>query len=505
MRRGMSIVVGILCLEAVSVSFAARPVARWDVVPDQVFAGRFQAGVCAFHMAGVKVEFRLGDRLLHTAERPTLNDQSGVWEFWCPLEAAEHRDGPLELSARAIPLVDGEPHHDLPTLTLYANAKGTLTVARTNWVDAVNGDDANPGTAEAPYRTLAAAVIQTPAGGVINLRAGHYTSNGLNGGHQRPYWTTIQAAPGVARDDVEIGPGRPSTQRLRWRNVTLACDFEGKHFSILNGENGKHLVWLDDCKAYNKKGRWAGGVQTLGNRYIAYITGGITTEMGNGPSAALIRNHTIDTITSDAWTGGWKLVVNSVCRHIHPGKTGAHPDFHQSYAVAPDWIEDVILYNVRGLECVSQGLFGSRLRHAAFVNVLFKKGDTAMLSQYSGPMENVLFLHLTIPNQSWLWREGYTPVDVHMANSLLLNMSGGDRTGLTVAGNHFMDAAKAAGTEVTTGDPRFRAPASHDYRLQPDSPARGMARPLQCVPADIDGVPHPTTGRNRGCFANAPE
>jgi len=32
---------------------------------------------------------------------------------------------------------------------------------------------------------------------------------------------------------------------------------------------GKAIVWVDDCKTYNKKGRWGGGGNVFGNRYEA--------------------------------------------------------------------------------------------------------------------------------------------------------------------------------------------------------------------------------------------
>jgi hypothetical protein len=497
-----------MLLAAVVPLHAARPVARWDVVPDQRITGVFKAGVCAFHVSGVEVEFRVDGRLVHTARRPTMNDRTGVWEFWLPLAAADYPDGPLTIEARAVPLAAGHPAYDLPPLTLHANGGGTLSVAVTNWVDAVNGADTNPGTETAPFRTLAQAVQRTPSGGTVNLKPGSYFSQTLGGGSARPYWTTIQAAPGVERDAVEIAAGRPGTQRLRWRNVTLFCDVSGGGYTtILIGENGRHSVWLDNCRACNKQGRWAAGSTTFGNRYVAYVTGGVTEQMANGPGGSLIRGHLLQAIASDAWTGSERLVVNCACRDIDPGDTGAHPDFHQSYAVEPEWVENVILYNVRGTECVSQGLFGSRLRHSAFVNVLFAKGDTVMCSQYSGPMENVLFLHLGIVRQTWLWRDGYTPVDVQAINGIFQNMSGypGDGSaGLRVDHNHFVDASRASGSNATTGDPRYRDPAANDFRLAPDSPARGNGTTLQCVPADIDGFPHPAAGRNRGVHADPP-
>ncbi len=48
-------------------AMAARPVARWDVIPDQVFDGTFEIGVCALHLDGVSVEFSVGGKPLATA------------------------------------------------------------------------------------------------------------------------------------------------------------------------------------------------------------------------------------------------------------------------------------------------------------------------------------------------------------------------------------------------------------------------------------------------------
>jgi hypothetical protein len=102
---------------------------------------------------------------------------------------------------------------------------------------------------------------------------------------------------------------------------------------------------------------------------------------------------------SDVWTGS-SVVINSHAYDVNGGPTDAHPDFHQSYAVAPDWVEvcmyfevvsyslvviqNVILYNCKGYNITAQGLFGSRIRNSAFVNVLIEKVNTVMYSQYSG-------------------------------------------------------------------------------------------------------------------------
>jgi len=143
-----------------------------------------------------------------------------------------------------------------------------------------------------------------------------YSAQGLGGGKQRTYWTAIAAAPGVHRDDVETGPSRTGTDKLRFRNVTLYSDPPGRAYNtILSGENGSTIVWLDDCRMYNRKGRWDGGGVVFGNRYVGYVTGGITTEMDNGPGGVLVRNHKIHKITSEALTSA-RTAINVEVRDI---------------------------------------------------------------------------------------------------------------------------------------------------------------------------------------------
>ena len=71
-----------------------------------------------------------------------------------------------------------------------------------------------------PLKTLKAAVAKAADGGTIYLKASKgYSANGLGGGLKRNYWTVITAAPGVNRDDVELEPGRPGTDKLCFRKA----------------------------------------------------------------------------------------------------------------------------------------------------------------------------------------------------------------------------------------------------------------------------------------------
>ena len=490
-------------------AFAARPVARWDVIPDQRFEGVFEAGVVAFHKEGVKVEFSVNGKPVATVVNPALNPRVKVWEHFVALKASDYKDGKITLQARAVSLSKTAPEsYELPELSLYANSKKSLSVAKIIWADSASGNDSNAGTEAKPMQSLGAAIRACPDGGTVNLKAGAYSVDGIRA-QGRAFWTTIQPAPGVAREQVEIEGGRPSSDFLRFKDVVIFIDHEGGYRTILVGDGNSptRVVWIDNCVMTNKKGRWAGDTSPFGNGYPAYVTDGVMRDLNNG-GGMLARGLRIEKLGSDAWSGGGKLVVNCAVDDIDAGSTGAHPDFHQSYAPAPNWVEDVILYNVRGYRGKCQGLFGVRLRNAAFVNVEFQKLEGPYYSQYSEPMENVLFLHSTIIDQSWLWRDSYRPTDVVFMNNLVLNMgqmngADTDPSRLFVSNNHFVDAARTWGESHSSGDPLFRDPSKDDYRVREDSPAASGAAPLQCVPADIDGVPHnPAKPRAKGAHVS---
>lgn len=492
------------------------PVAAWDVVPHQVIRETLCAGVVAFHRSALTVEFRVQasgaavPAWSRTVTEPTLNPQVNVWEYWCSIDPATLPDGAFSVQARVFPTGHPEAVKELAPLPLFANAKGTLPPGREVIVDAAHGDDAQPGDAGKPLRTLKAGLAAAGVGGRVLLRPGSYSAQALGGGMKRAYWTTVTAAPGISADAVEITPGRPGTDKLRFAGVTLAADPAEKGYNtILAGEQGKSEVWLDGCRIVCKKGRES-GTDFSGNVYPAYITGGETMDLANGPAARLMRGHRIRRICSDAFTSV-AVAVNCTVDEIDRGGTAAHPDFCQSHVASPDQYKSFILYNCRGLRCSSQGFFGLNLRDSAFVNCLFVKypPNSPMLSQYSGRMENVLFLHLTLPNQAWNWRgKGALTRDVWFLNSIVPAMSAGDPAwlaGIRVADTHFILGAKPYGAQLlgdqaTQGAAAFADPAAGDYRLLPDSPAAGTAQRLPCVPADIDGTPWPAGKANRGCL-----
>ncbi|NLF32850.1 MAG: hypothetical protein GX591_18430, partial [Planctomycetes bacterium] len=187
-------------------------------------------------------------------------------------------------------------------------------------------------------------------------------------------------------------------------------------------------------------------------------------------------------------------------------RTEWHPDFHQAFAPSPDWCENMIMYNVKAFNCRAQGFFGHRLRNSAFVNVVYEKSADAYASQYDDLLVNDLWMHVTLVDQTWHWRND-VPLDADACgvyNCVFGSMDildGADTSGIEIDYNHF-SGTSSMGTHKTTGDPQFVNPSADNYELSSNSPAYHTGKYLQCVPADVDGVPYNTSGRNKGCFAS---
>lgn len=515
------LILALLALSLAAADEAAAPppppIAAWDVVPHQIITAPFQAGVVAFHLRPLAVEFALTvagrDEPLRreTVTAPTFNAQVGVWEYWLAIDPAQIPDGPFAVTATVRVADAPAVARALDPLPLYANAGGTLVLGTTVHVDGEKGDDAQPGTAEQPKRTLKSGVVAAGDGGRVLLAPGSYPADGLGGGMKRQYWTTITAREGAAREAVVITPGRPGTDKLRFAGLTLASDpAEPKYHTLLAGEQGRSVAWFDDCVFTCRKGREF-ACNVTGNGYRTYITGGETIELSNGPSATLMRGHRIRSICSDAFSSV-RAAINCTVDEIERGKTEAHPDFCQSHVGKPDEYKSFILYNCRGLKCSSQGLFGLNLRDSAFINILFVKhpDNSPVSSQYTGRMENVIFAHMTFPNQVWHWRgkEALTR-DVHFVNNIVASMSvSADpawMAGFRFSHNLFLGGSKGYGAvtpgdEARSGAAGFADPAAGDWRPAADGPAAGSALPLTCVPADIDGKPWPDGKPDRGCL-----
>ena len=92
----------------------------------------------------------------------------------------------------------------LLTISLFSLAATTTATAETYYLDAVNGDDTNPGTSELPWQTLSKAKSTVTGGNTVIVR------DGLYGTYSEAYvdrtdWVTYQAETGHNPELTKIG------------------------------------------------------------------------------------------------------------------------------------------------------------------------------------------------------------------------------------------------------------------------------------------------------------
>lgn len=495
--------------------FAGRPVARWDVIPYQRVSSVFKAGVVAFHEKDVRVEFSVNGKKAHVALKPEFNGRTKVWEFVFPFDATKYPDGLVKLGAKAI--VEGEEAFTLPEVELYANAKKTQGVRKAAWVDPKNGNEFADGTAENPVKTIKQGIQRCGDGGTVYLMPGTYQAKLIGGGKDRKFWTRILPAKGVKRSQVKIAGGRTGTEKLHFINCELFCDVSDGYGTVIMGEGGQTMAWFDNCRIYNKQGRYAGTTSPFGNRLRAFVTGGVTEDITNGPNGELVRNHEVRSIADNAFAGNDCMVVNTKVHDIDATGTTMDPNFFNGFATGANWVGDVIFYNVQATDCKAQALAGQRLRDSAFVNLsLAATSGESVYSRFSEEMENVLFAHITLVDQSWQWmqtkngRGNFKPKDVRMFNNVFRKMEGfetGDGSqGLLVRGAAYY-GTDAAGKSAVFGEKaveiarQFPCEADGNFALPEGSVAVTAGISLQSVPTDINGVPYPDGDRPCGAYA----
>ena len=415
-------------LAALPASAARRPVAQWDVVPFQRVQKPFQAGVVAFYDKPFTVEFSVNGRKVAVADKATLNARTKVVEHWFTLDPAQFspdklRENELRLGAKAV--AEDGTSHALPEIVLYWDGDRALGSTKTIWLDPKEGIDYSEGTKERPVKTMRQAVKLAGDGGTVYLaKPGAYSVERVGGGNGRKYWTTIRPAPGLARKDIQIRGGRTGCDKLHFLDVQIFSDIVSGTAYALGGVDEKSICWLENCIVRDRGGRSVGRSYTFGNKLVGYVTGGATTEMGDGPRCRLVRNHVIKAISGDAFTGTDLLAVNCRLTDVNSGGVMDEPAFHRSQSARGAWTSDVILANITASDCACNGFIGLRLRDSVFSNVTFDAAgpEGRFVSRYAWEMENVWFDRVKVAGQPWIWfkstnRSGdFAPTDVRVTD-----------------------------------------------------------------------------------------
>ena len=497
------------------------PIGAWDMVPFQRFNGKFNVGVVAFHETGLSVAFSVNGEKRPVVEEPTFNPQANVWEYWIELDATKLPAGEVTLGALLKPKGEGHLEKELDPLILYSDPKGDLA-GETVYVDAKNGsDDTADGSEKKPFQSLAKAVVAAGDGGTVLMKPGEYVPNFVEGrNEQRAYWTILSPALGVERDDVVIMPGRPFTNKICFRNLSM-CAVEGNSW-ILQGSGRGNIIWVDNCRMWTQEPLRGNLLNAQTDRL--YVTGGVTEKMQNGPDSSdtFIKDHLMKDIAEDSFRNR-VTAINCTIDGVDAGRfTGIyHPDFFQPRVGQEIETEGVIMYNVRALRSRQQIFSFRDIINSAFVNVLADTPDDGSpeLSQFAQRLHHVLIWNVVLHRQPIYFRDDSrwkNPLDfrgTYMENMIVdREIFGGEAEtthrdvmlqNILVGRKRPTWEALFAPRNLIVGTPAFEAPEAGDFRLVPSSPGYRQGVALPGVPADINGVPFDPAHPDLGCFSTA--
>ena len=208
--------------------------------------------------------------------------------------------------------------------------------------------DGNPGTAEKPMRTIAAAVAKVQAGDTVTVKSGTYPETvkiAASGTAEKPI--TLRAAPG---EKVVIGGPSSDRHGLTWAAGVGYLSISG--FTVNGGsgigsmEKGGHHVRVTDCVII-------GGVIRLGDQSDCLVRHCVQTgAKGNGVSLSGCKNCIIeecevfgngaDGIVVTFSSDGCKVLRNYVHNHWNDD----HPDGIQVYRTVTNFtVEGNLFFN----------------------------------------------------------------------------------------------------------------------------------------------------------------
>lgn len=404
-------------------------IGRFNVVPLQEITDPFNIGVVAFHKNEIQsVHYSISDGVVTTNESSsdfTINPRTGIQEFWITLDPALYADGPLTVTATVVPYNVNSENHRVLTIKLY-NSRSQSPLIR--YVSGSRGNDSSDGTLNEPFRTIPQAVYSLKgfAGGKIYIiDEGSYTVDNFNKPEiptDNSKWITIEALPGLSRDNVIITRStrdfmRIHTLKMHWKNVS----FDISRFSRFVGE----AFWFDESRFYNPDG-WLASYDTailpiLRDTY--YATDCLMEDSLYGFTyAKLIRNCRLYKISGDALQGS-EFIMNTIVDTMDGTILDHHTDLFQVFGE----FENGIIFNLDATNLTStQGFFLEPTYHStlgnpqyemancAFVNIniyhnptLYKENPNfggPPYSQLMSQFNHILFKNLVMPGQQFMIR-----------------------------------------------------------------------------------------------------
>lgn len=509
----------------------ARAIARWDFIPYRTIQEPTNVGVVAFHINGIdRVSFSANGGPWVDVRTMERNPQTGVWEYYITLDPSSYPDGRVELRAIVYPTVgkprvlqgplEGNQRDGMHSMVLWTNGNRTLKSSE-RWVS-LAGSDLNDGLTEATaMRTIskAAASIHlaqqgNAGGGFINVLPGEYAWSGAGKDQfgatvanpaTTERWLTVRRAPGHSGEVTftsHTDNGAVATKLLCVESLRFVGGKPSRGGSVANG-----LIWIGNCEL-------RGGSTSEVAQFIdvAYAGGYLTqTAVGNcvtGVSRAfLIRDVHINQIGNDA-VSSIPLVLNCTVRNItRPAGQNWHCDVLQ-FAPSATPRQNVIVFGLKAFDNRSQGLIARDgvasppvvWKDFALVNAFieFSQGSNHT-TQWRISTDHLLVWNCGFIGGPFLMRGSesdgsilnYSNVSFRGNVFTNFNLGVASTSGIEFLNNHFVEGT-AFGALATTGNPRYAAPESNDYRPLANSPlVNRIESPMVSIDSALNVVEAP--------------
>lgn len=400
------------------------------------------------------------------------------------------------------------------------------------------GDDANPGTMDAPWRTIQHAADLLEAGETVYLRAGAYTERvQVRRSGTSDAYISFVAYPGESPVIDGAGVVLPADQAGLFEiNGADYIRVSGLHIINAGPDDNSNGILVHQARGITLEGNRTDGTRSSGigvwnsrdvlvrgNEIVRACAGGYQESL---TVAGTINFEVADNLVRDTLGGkeGIDAKDGSQNGTIHGNLVDGVPAVGIYIDAWDKLTSDISVYQntVRngggdGIALASE-MGGSLENIQIYNNLVYRNGYVGIAITRNGPspdhpMSGITIVNNTVWSNGTTWGGGITvdnpdAVGVIVRNNVLSeNLSfqlsvGADVPPESVTVDHLLidgyrgnaEDGETRGADYLEGDPQFRDAPAGDFHLQPGSPAVDAGSATDAPAADFDGTPRPQGG-----------
>src|SRR6266850_1966719 len=392
-----------------------------------------------------------------------------------------------------------------------------------SYVDASTGNDSNPGTSSAPWRTIQKAANTVNAGATVNVRAGTYNERvTVSRSGSAGSLMTFQAQGTVVMNGFSISGSYVRVDGFEIANVAASGANPSAHAGIFtSGDfNEARNNYIHDMGAWGVYLDTAASNNTIMNNRIfrpghcgIWVHG--TGHMIEGNDISRSQQHPPNWTSQPSWVDADGIVIEgsghtfrkNTIHDIYPGNPGQtdpHTDCFQipSVTVSNIIIEQNTCRNLppgptgRGTQA---SMFQGTISNVTIRNNLVR--DISRGFNFDGSTGPITGLNIVNNTFVRLSDSGVDFGNSSVANAVVKNnifqsvrspyVALGGNSSAGVGNNLSYPASSNFPGDLSATDPRFVNLGGNDFHLQDTSPAINRGANLSVVTNDFDGVARP--------------